>query len=534
MRNIFICLLIVCAQPSLGNPQDTITSRLETPYLALHTFVTNVAPQNYNPQVASIIFNSPRMTIDEKVGYVKKLEQVLEGAGIFIFFDKVPISPNHFDSLHNENRYVINNRYPEIYLQKQRGRWQIQPEVIESIDQVHEELFKFDPKNLIGLKFEETGLDAYFMGLKLWQWLGIVILFGFCFFIRYIFSLIFGRIFIRLLDKIGQSNIGSRYILPVSRPAGMLMVFVFIGALYPSLELPRLVGYYVVLALKGLIPLYGMIVLYQLTSVVDVYLTRLVNRTESTLDDQLVPIIRKVLRVGIVVVGGLVILDGLEVPILPLLTGLSIGGLAFALAAQDTIKNFFGSLMIFVDKPFQIGDWIVSGDIDGMVEEVGFRSTRIRTFRNSVVSVPNGQLADRTIDNNGLRRMRRFRTIIQIKYDTPPNLVETFVKGLNRIVVEHPKTNNEKYEIHFNDLGAHSLDILFYIFFEALTWTDELKFRQDILLKVLKLAEHLGVEFAYPTQTLHVENMPGYDAFDPNYINDRQALDSKLDQYFKS
>ncbi|SMD35092.1 MscS family membrane protein [Reichenbachiella faecimaris] len=533
MRNIFICLLIICAQSVSANPEDTITSRLETPYLALNTFVSNVAEESYNPQAASLIFNSPGLTINQKVEYVKRLERVFEGAGIFIFFDKVPTNPDYFDSLNNENRYVINSRYPEIYLQKQRGRWQIQPDVMGSIDRVHEELFKFDPKNLINLEFEKTGLNAHFLGLKLWQWLGIVILFGVCFLIRYVFMIIFERIFIRLLDKIGQRHIGSRYILPVAKPAGMLMVFFFIGALYPSLELPRLIGFYVVLALKGLIPLYGMIALYQMTSVVDVYLTRLVNSTESSLDDQLVPIIRKVLRIGIVVIGGLVILDGLDVPILPLLTGLSIGGLAFALAAQDTIKNFFGSLMIFVDKPFQIGDWIVSGDIDGMVEEVGFRSTRIRTFRNSVVSVPNGQLADSTIDNNGLRRMRRFRTIIQIKYDTPPHLIEAFVKGLNRIVKQHPKTNNEKYEIHFNDLGAHSLDILFYIFFEAATWTEELKFRQEILLDILRLAEYMGVEFAYPTQTLHVENMPGHDFFDPKYIKDQKALDSRLDDYFK-
>ncbi|MEP2024211.1 mechanosensitive ion channel family protein, partial [Reichenbachiella sp.] len=490
MKNLFIFLLVLCSFSALGNPKDTITSRLETPYLTLQTFVSNVAEDSYNPEAASIIFNNPRLTIDQKVDYVKRLEQVFEGAGILIFFNQVPTQTDYFDSLNNENRYVINSRYPEIYLQKRRGRWQIQPEVMESIDKVHEELFKFDPKNFIGLEFEKTGLNAHFLGIKLWQWLGIVILFGLCFLIRHIFMVIFERIFIRLLDKVGQRNIGSRYILPVARPAGMLMVFFFVGALYPSLELPRLVGYYVVLALKGLIPLYGMIALYQMTSVVDVYLTRLVNSTESTLDDQLVPIIRKVLRIGIVVIGGLVILDSLDVPILPLLTGLSIGGLAFALAAQDTIKNFFGSLMIFVDKPFQIGDWIVSGDIDGMVEEVGFRSTRIRTFRNSVVSVPNGQLADSTIDNNGLRRMRRFRTIIQIKYDTPPKLIETFVKGLNKIVKDHPKTNNDKYEIHFNDLGAHSLDILFYIFFEAPTWTDELKFRQEILLEILKLAEY--------------------------------------------
>lgn len=517
-----------------GFSQDPLEGKLETPFLTLKTFESNTTIDNYNTKAASVVFNNPNATEKEKMAYVKKLQQVLEGAGIFIFYEEVPTNPNYFDSLYNDHRYILNSRYPEIYLQKKRGRWQFQAEVMNAIDDVHGELYKFDPKSLIGLELEKTGLNHFFLGLKLWQWLGIVLFLAACVFIRYIFTLIFGRLLIQLLDNIDDRKLGSRFILPVARPVGMLMVFFFVGALYPSLELPQLVGFYVVLALKALIPLFGMIALYRLTNIVDVYLSRFVSRTESTLDDQLVPLVRKILRIGIVVIGGLVILDSLDVPILPLLTGLSIGGLAFALAAQDTIKNFFGSLMIFVDKPFQIGDWIVSGEIDGTVEEVGFRSTRIRTFRNSVVYVPNGQLADSTIDNNGLRQMRRFRTIIQIKYDTPPNLIEAFVEGLKKIVLRHPKTNKEKYEIHFNELGAHSLDILFYIFFEAPTWTDELKFRQEILLEILRLAEYFGVEFAYPTQTLHVENMPGQPSPGSQYISDKKALQDKMDGYFNA
>ncbi|MEO9965926.1 MAG: mechanosensitive ion channel domain-containing protein [Reichenbachiella sp.] len=518
----------------MAQPKDSLTSKLGTPYLTLKTFENNTAIGEYNPELAAIVFNAPRLNLAQKIEYVKQLKQVFEGAGIVIFFDQVPTNPNHFDSLLNGNRYIINDRYPEIYLEKRRGLWQFQSQVLESISDVHEELYKFDPKSWIGIELEKTGLNAHFLGLKLWQWLGVVLFLATCFFIRYIFTLIFGRLLIQLLDNIDNRKLGSRFILPVARPVGMLMVFFFIGALYPSLELPQLVGFYVVLALKALIPLFGMIALYQLTNIVDVYLGRYVSRTESTLDDQLVPLVRKVLRVSIVVIGGLVILDSLDVPILPLLTGLSIGGLAFALAAQDTIKNFFGSLMIFVDKPFQIGDWIVSGEIDGTVEEVGFRSTRIRTFRNSVVYVPNGQLADSTIDNNGLRQMRRFRTIIQIKYDTPPNLIEAFVEGLKKVMMKHPKTNKEKYEIHFNELGAHSLDILFYIFFEAPTWTDELKFRQEILLEILRLAEYFGVEFAYPTQTLHVENMPGHPNHSKGYISDKKDLNTKMNDYFNA
>ncbi|MDH5610267.1 MAG: mechanosensitive ion channel family protein, partial [Cyclobacteriaceae bacterium] len=217
---------------------------------------------------------------------------------------------------------------------------------------------------------------------------------------------------------------------------------------------------------------------------------------------------------------------------IPLLTGLSIGGLAFALAAQDTIKNFFGSLMIFIDKPFQIGDWITSGDIDGTVEEVGFRSSRVRTFRNSVMYVPNGKMADSLIDNHGLRQYRRFFTQIAITYDTPPELIDGFVEGLRKIVLSHPDTRKDYYNVFLNDLGPSSLNIMFYIFFEVPDWTAELKARHEVLLEIIRFAKQLGVHFAFPTQTLHVENFPGQPSLSPLFP-DKNGMDATLDAYFK-
>jgi len=205
--------------------------------------------------------------------------------------------------------------------------------------------------------------------------------------------------------------------------------------------------------------------------------------------------------------------------------------LAFALAAQDTIKNFFGSLMIFVDRPFQVGDWITSGDLDGTVEEVGFRSTRIRTFRNSVMSIPNGVITNQMIDNHGLRVYRRFMTTIALTYDTPPELIDVFVKGLKQIVEDHPKTRKDYYEIHFNNMGSSSLDVLFYIFFNVPSWTDELVARHEVLLEIVRLAEHLGVNFAFPTQTLHVETFPEKKGNSPEYIDSSPELKKKLEDY---
>lgn len=534
MRKLILpVLLIFSAFHSQGFVQkDSVTSFLESPYEALQTFVTNTKREEPNLEAASIIFNDAQLNLEQKVEYVVKFEQIMEGAGIFIFFDNVPKEKDYYDSLSNEYRYVINSRYPEIYLEKRRGRWQFQPDVIEKIDEVHKEIFRFGTEILFSKEIKEAWFGFEIFGLQLWQLIGIMVIILVSTLIRYVFSIVFERIIIRLLDRFKQRQIGSRYLLPVTRPLGMIVVFIFVRLAYPTLQLSELIGFYVMMAIKGLIPLYGMIALYRMVNILESYINRLVNKTESKLDDQLVPLLKKIIRLIVVIVGVLVILDNMNVPIIPLLTGLSIGGLAFALAAQDTIKNFFGSMMIFIDKPFQIGDWITSGEIDGTVEEVGFRSTRIRTFRNSLISVPNGYLADKTIDNNGLRQFRRFKTMIAIKYDTPPERIEVFVDGLREILQRHPKTNKENHNIYLNDMGASSLDILFYIFFEAPTWSEELQFRQEIILEILKLGRELGVHFAFPTQTLHVEDLPGQQSLSPNYTWTRDELKDKKDKYF--
>ncbi|MGL1887575.1 MAG: mechanosensitive ion channel family protein [Reichenbachiella sp.] len=534
MRLLLLALALIVSLASKAQIQkDTISSRLQSPYQALQTFASNTNTNGSNLTAASIIFNNPSLEPEDRVSYAKKYEQILEGAGIIIFFDEVPKDPDFFDSLSNAYRYVVNDRYPEIYLEKKRGRWQFQPEVMVQMDSVHKELYKFGTNLFISKEIKETTLGGTFLYLKYWQWLGLIIFVTGLLLIRYIFLLVFERLIAKFLLKIGQDGISEKYIIPIARPAGMIIVFMMIGVFYPVLQLPRMIGFYAVLIIKAAIPLYSMIILYRIVSILEVYLLKMLSNSKNSLDDQLVPLIKKILRILIIIIGALIILDNLDVPILPLLTGLSIGGLAFALAAQDTIKNFFGSMMIFIDKPFQIGDWIMANGIDGTVEEVGFRSTRIRTFRNSVISVPNGALADQTIDNNGLRMLRRFKTTIAITYDTPPDRIEVFVEGLKRIVSHHPSASDEKMEIHLNDMGASSLDIMFYIFFHAKGWSAELKYRQEIILSILRLGEQLSVHFAFPTQTVHVENLPGQGSLSPNYTLTKEDLDKRLDEYLK-
>jgi MscS family membrane protein len=203
---------------------------------------------------------------------------------------------------------------------------------------------------------------------------------------------------------------------------------------------------------------------------------------------------------------------------------MGIGGLAIALAAKDTVGNVFGSLAILFDRPFEIGDWVTIGDVDGTVEKVGIRSTRIRTFYNSLITVPNSVIINATIDNYGQRRFRRIRIFLGITYDTPPDKIEAFCEGIREVIRQHPYTRKDYYHVYLNNFSESSLDILLYCFQECPDWSTELRERQRLFLDILRLAKHLGVEFAFPTQTLFMNPEKGDATSSGNGLDTDEAL----------
>jgi MscS family membrane protein len=231
--------------------------------------------------------------------------------------------------------------------------------------------------------------------------------------------------------------------------------------------------------------------------------------TESKFDDILIPLVRKSAKVFVVAVGVVFLADNIDVDITSLLAGLGIGGLAFALAAKDTVENVFGSIAILVDRPFQIGDWVKINDTEGTVEMVGLRSTRIRTFYNSLVTIPNSNLIRATVDNLGMRRYRRVKTMISVTYNTPPEKIDMFCEGIREIIRHHPYTRKDNFHVWLNEFGPSSLDILLYMFHETPDWATELRERHRLYLDIIRLAHRLGVEFAFPTQTLYLERGTG-------------------------
>ena len=298
----------------------------------------------------------------------------------------------------------------------------------------------------------------------------------------------------------------------LGRSIWLLAVAITILLGFPALDFPMVVEDIV----HQLASLLGAVALVMLGfRGVDIFtdaLRRRAELTDSRLDDQLVPITNTALKVATLVIGMLFILGNLGINVTSLVAGLGLGGLAVALAAQDTFRNLLGGVTIFADRPFQVGDWVVVGDIEGTVEYVGFRSSRVRTFYNSVVTVPNARIVDTHVDNMGLRQWRRYRATLGLAYHTTPDQVQAFVEGVRAVIRANPGMRKDYYIVEFTEFGASSLEVLLYCFIDAPDWNAELRTRHVLNLDIMRLAEELGVEFAFPTQTLHVASMPGQPA----------------------
>lgn len=520
--------LLLLGFKAQAQEEPLTAANLTTPYLAVKTHLQFLEEDTYKPNQAAKVFRSQGRKESERKQLAIRLKQILDGEGIFIDIEELPRQRNYLDSASGQHKYVLTARHPEVYLVRgSDGRWRYSETTALAIDEIYQEVYPFGAHKLLDL-LPRLGPKKVF-GIHIWQLVTIlvIVLLGFLF--HKLTTFVFRSGITGLLHRLGYAHLASKFILPIARPASLLVVFVLLGVLVPLVQLPVALSKWVFLIIRAALPLFATLVFYRLVDLVGLYMERFAETSNHSLDDQFAPLVRKILRTFVVIVGGLFILRNLEFNVTAFLAGLSIGGLAFALAAQDTIKNFFGSLMIFIDKPFQIGDWVTSGEIDGKVEEVGFRSTRIRTIRDSVTYVPNGKLADAIVDNHGLRQYRHFSTKFSLTYDTPPLLIELFVEGLRRIVEQHPKTRKDLYEVHLNDLASHSIDVLFYVYFAVPNLSEELKARHEILLQVMKLADTLGVRFAFPTQTLHMDTFPGHTGHISAHVRSLEELRTNMD-----
>ena len=243
---------------------------------------------------------------------------------------------------------------------------------------------------------------------------------------------------------------------------------------------------------------------FKMLDALGVFMSELAGRTDNRLDDQIVPLIRKALKTFLGILAFILVAQNLGYSVSGLLAGLGIGGLALAMAAKDTLANLFGSIMILIDRPFHHGDWITFPGGDGVVEEIGLRSTRVRTFAKTVVSIPNQALANATVENHSLMPKRRIKFTLGVTYDSTVQQVSTLVEKIETYLKGNPDIDQEFMLVKFTDFNDSSLDLFVYCFTASTDWTKHLSVKQDVNLRIMELVEEMGMSIAFPTQTLHL------------------------------
>lgn len=526
MKKFFWLLLFI---PFFADAQDSIRVDLSNPHAAIYTHLYFLQSDSYEPKkAAKTIFG-----LEEKKAIQKaiKIKQVLDGKGLFVDVNKIPTSPNYKDTIGYSSyyRYVLfPQRMPQIYVEKIEGKWYYSSETLAKIEGLYKEVYPWYVQKLQKL-VPDSGYKKI-VGLELWQLFGLFLMLILAYFI----FLIIKRIAFFILQKI-QRQITKNTNLEVTKvlkklahPISLLATLTFIDRVFPSLQFGLTTNTWVFLALNIAQTVFWIYVFLKLVQVVMKIYSEFTERTHGRLDDQLVPILHSFLTGVVIVIGIFRLLVVFGIDTTTMLAGATIGGLAFALASQDTVKNLIGTIMIFLDKPFHIEDWIETGEFSGTVEKVGFRSTRVRSADTSVYQIPNSRLSEIVINNKGLRLFRRYNTNLGLRYDTPPELIEAFVKGVRELIIAHPETRSDSYNVEFTGFGDSALLVMVNVYFKSLAWGVEQSSKHRLHIAIVKLAKELGVDFAFPSTTVTIENFPEKKGLNPKYDISKERTDAVI------
>ncbi len=218
----------------------------------------------------------------------------------------------------------------------------------------------------------------------------------------------------------------------------------------------------------------------------------------------LIPLSGRLMHVVVVIIAVVAILSELEYPVASIIAGLGVGGLAIALAGQKTVENLFGAFSIGIDQPFREGDFVKVEDFVGTVETIGLRSTRVRTLDRTLITMPNGKLAEMRLETFAARDRLRLSSTLGVVYDTTADQMREILAGLERVLRDHPKIWPEAVVVRFASFGASSLDIEVMAWFQTTDWNEFTTIRQEIFIKFMDVVEKAGSSFAFPTRTVHL------------------------------
>ncbi|AHF08751.1 mechanosensitive ion channel family protein [Dehalobacter restrictus] len=329
---------------------------------------------------------------------------------------------------------------------------------------------------------------------------------NFYFFI--IFRKIFSKYLFKIILKIVKKtpvDIVSNILLSFEKPIRVL--FIVIGIYYALMFLPFDSNYYILFIkiFRSLIIILIGWGLYNLSSTSSAFFIKIAKRFDIEVDRILFPFISQLLRFVIVILVISIIASECGYNVGGFLAGLGLGGLAIALAAQDTIKNILGGIVIITEKPFTIGNWIKTPSVEGVVEDITFRSTKIRTFAQALVTVPNSTLANEAITNWTKMGKREINFNLGLAYSTPRNKIQTCVERISTMLNKHEDVDKELIIVRFNEFNESSLDIFLYFYTTTTSWQEYLRVKENANYKIMEILEQENVSVAFPSRSIYLE-----------------------------
>ncbi len=385
--------------------------------------------------------------------------------------------------------------------------WKVSSATVGQIPALYEE-FGY---GVLGELMPTIFFELRILEVQLWQWIGLLLLVFVAYVAAWLVAGLVGRSLGPVLRRTA-TDVDDRLLAVVGGPLRLIMAVLVFSAGKLTLGLAVPVRH----TLSGiedtlLIIAVAWIILRLLDLITDLVKEYLVRRAQVSATS-LLPPGRKTAKVIVVGIAAIALLNSFGFNVTALLAGLGVGGIALALAAQKSLENLFGGITLYVDQPVRVGDFCRFGDKIGTVEDIGLRSTRVRTLDRTVVSIPNAEFANLQLDNFAKRDKIWYHPRIGLRYETSPDQIRYILVEIRKMLYAHPKIDPDPARIRFVGFGAYSLDLDIFAYVKVADYGEFLEVAEDVNLRIMDIVERAGSSFAFPSQTTYIESSAGLNA----------------------
>ncbi len=399
-----------------------------------------------------------------------------------------------------------------------KGGWKLSPLTINRIESFVLKnkisiIPKFIPKNFLSIDIN---------GLNFWHCLQLLIVIILSIFSSVVFANLGLKLFIPLLVPKSSDQARKKFqeiLLPSFRFIFFLL-FSFTGPFF--LDLPLNAWESIINIYKGLLVIGIFWPIINFIELFDLLLHTSASQNKIIQLRQNIPLGKKSIKVILSIVAILLMLQNWGVDVTAIFAGLGVGGVAVALAGQKTIENFFGGLVLIADRPIKVGDFCEFDGTRGYIEEIGPRSTRIRTLEQTLITIPNGEFSQMKIENWHRRNRIGMRKILNLRYESTPDQLKTLIMKLKKMFIEHEMVEPQPIRIRLVDFGQSSIDMEVYVLVRTTNWENYLAIQEDLMFNTMICMKESGVGFAFPSRSLYLQR---------DKVSSKEEIDQIVDQF---